>query len=45
MEQIPGIAALYAEFFRSYEAGISTIRREIRSNRAYNQSSTTKGVP
>jgi hypothetical protein len=40
MEKISGIAALYAEFFRGYEAGIGSFRSESRSNRAYNYTST-----
>jgi hypothetical protein len=50
MEQISGIAALYAEFFRGCEAGISSFRPKVRTNRGYNESSrlessnSTEGV-
>src|SRR5262249_44051658 len=40
MEQIPGIAALYTQSFRGYGAGVSSSLPEIRSNRAYNATST-----
>jgi hypothetical protein len=43
LEQIPGIAALYAEFFRGYGAVFGLFSPDFASNSTYNQAYTRSG--